>query len=88
MQPFNPEVVTLRERSDAQYKEIMIQGKEISELRGNIQQLDKIVSASTRQSIWQMIAMIVTLSGSVIGAIAYQTHLIDKRFEQIDTQID
>jgi hypothetical protein len=88
MQPFNLELATLRERVDAQYKELMIQGKEIYELRGNLQQLEKIVSASARQSIWQMIAMIVTLSGSVIGALAYQTHMIDKRFEQMDKRID
>jgi uncharacterized membrane protein YqgA involved in biofilm formation len=53
-------------------------------LRGSVQQIDKIVAATTRQSIWQLIALIATLSGTILGAMIYLTHTIEKRFEQIE----
>ena len=84
----NPEVVALREQVEANTKELMAQGKEISELRGNILQLDKTVRATAFQSIWQLIALIVSLCVSVIGCLVYQTHMIDKRFEQIDKRFE
>ncbi len=42
---------------------------------------EKVVSAATRQSIWQLIAMLVTLCGAIIGGLAYQTTMIDKRID-------
>ena len=85
---FNPELASLREKVEAQ-------GSQISEIRGSLQQLDKIVSATTRQSVWQLIALIVSLSIAIVGGLAYQTAMIDKRidqiekrFEQIDKRID
>ena len=85
---FNPELASLREKVEAQ-------GSQISEIRGSLQQLDKIVSATTRQSVWQLIALIVSLSIAIVGGLAYQTTMIDKRidqiekrFEQIDKRID
>ncbi len=77
----NPEITSLRERIEAQ-------SREIAELRGNIQQLDKIVSATTRQSIWQLIVLVVSLCGAVVGGLAYQTTMIDKRMEQIEKRIE
>jgi len=77
----NPEIAALREKVEAQ-------GKEISELRGSLQQLDKIVSATTRQSIWQLIALIVSLCVAIAGGLAYQTSMIDKRIEQIEKRIE
>ena len=41
---FNPEVAALR-------KEVREYGKELAEMRGTVNQLNKIVSASVRQSI-------------------------------------
>jgi len=41
---FNPEVAALR-------KEVGEYGKELAEMRGTVNQLNKIVSASVRQSI-------------------------------------
>jgi hypothetical protein len=80
----NPEFTTLREKVETHEKTIFAQGKEISELRGSVQQLDKIVAATTRQSIWQLIALIATLSGTILGSMLYLTHTIEKRFEQIE----
>src|SRR5437867_933848 len=77
----NPEIAALREKVETQ-------GKEISEPRGSLQQLDKIVSATTRQSIWQLIALIVSLCLAIAGGLAYQTSMIDKRIEQIEKRIE
>ncbi len=77
----NPEITSLRERIEAQ-------SREIAELRGNIQQLDKIVSATTRQSIWQLIVLVVSLCGAVVGGLAYQTTMIDKRIEQVEKRFE
>jgi hypothetical protein len=80
----NQEIVALREKVEAQAKEISTQSREISELRGNVQQIDKIVSATTRQSIWQLIVLVVSLCGAIVGGLAYQTTTIDKRIEQLE----
>ena len=77
----NPDIIALRERIDAQ-------GRELSELRGNIQQLDKIVNATVHQSVWQLVVLIVTICGSIIGTLTYQTNVIEKRFEQIEKRIE
>jgi len=60
------------------------QGKELAEIRGNVHQLDKIIGATVRQSIWQLIALVVTLSAAIAGGLAYQTSAIDKRIEQME----
>jgi len=77
----NPEIAALREKVEAY-------SKEVSEIRGSLQQLDKIVSATTRQSIWQLIALIVSLCLAIAGGLAYQTSMIDKRIEQIEKRIE
>src|SRR5437870_2308071 len=78
---FNPEIAALREKVEAQ-------GKELYELRGSVSQLDKIVAATTRQSIWQLIALIITLCLAISGGLAYQTTMIDKRIDQIEKRIE
>ena len=67
---FNPEISAIRE--------------EIAEMRGNLHQLDKIIGATVRQSIWQLIALVVTLLVAIVGGLAYQTTAIDKRIEQME----
>ncbi|HZM87062.1 MAG TPA: hypothetical protein VFF31_11105 [Blastocatellia bacterium] len=57
-------------------------------MRGTVNQLNKIVSASVRQSIWQLIALIVSLCVTIAGGLAYQGSMIDKRFEQIEKRIE
>jgi len=78
---FNPEIAALREKVEAQ-------GKELYELRGSVSQLDKIVAATTRQSIWQLIALIITLCLAISGGLAYQTTMIDKRIDEIEKRYD
>ncbi len=77
----NPEIASLREKVEAQ-------GSQISELRGSLQQLDKIVGATTRQSIWQLIALVISLCAAIVGGLAYQTAMIDKRIEQVEKRIE
>jgi len=77
----SPEFVALREKVEAQ-------SIEIAELRGNVRQLYKIVGATTRQSIWQLIVLVVSLCGAIVGGLAYQTTMIDKRIEQIEKRIE
>jgi hypothetical protein len=45
-------------------------GKELAEMRGAVNQLNNIVSASVRQSIWQVIALILSLCLSIVGGLA------------------
>ncbi len=84
----NPELATLRDKVEAQDKELMAHAKEISELRGNIRQMDKMVNAVHHQFVWQLIVLVVTICGSIIGALTYQTHMIDKRFEHLEKRIE
>jgi predicted PurR-regulated permease PerM len=74
---FNPEIAALREKVEEH-------GKELAEMRGNLHQLDKIIGATIRQSIWQLLALIVTLLVAIGGGLAYQTNAIDKRIEQLE----
>ncbi len=80
----NPEFTVLQEKVENQGKELVAQSKEIAEMRGGLQQLDKIVGATTRQSIWQLIALLATLCVTILGAMIYLTNTIEKRFEQIE----
>ena len=74
---FNPEIAALRDKVEEH-------SKELAEMRGTVNQLNKIVSASVRQSVWQLIAVIVTLLVAIGGGLAYQTSAIDKRIEQLE----
>jgi F0F1-type ATP synthase membrane subunit b/b' len=77
----NPEIVTLREKVEAH-------GMELAEMRGSVNQLNKIVGTTARQSVWQLIALIVSLCVAIGGGLAYQTSMIDKRIDQIDKRIE
>ncbi|MFY9609209.1 MAG: hypothetical protein WAU45_11430 [Blastocatellia bacterium] len=57
-------------------------------MRGSVHQLEKIIGATVRQSTWQLIALIVSLCLAIAGGLAYQTSMIDKRFEQIEKRIE
>jgi hypothetical protein len=73
----NPEIADLRQKVEAQ-------GMELAEIRGSVHQLDKIIGATVRQSIWQLIALIVTLLVAIAGGLAYQTNMMDKCIEQLE----
>jgi F0F1-type ATP synthase membrane subunit b/b' len=77
----NPEIAALRDKVEEH-------GKQLAEMRGSVHQLDKIIGATVRQSIWQLIALIVSLCLAIAGGLAYQTSVIDKRFEQIEKSIE
>lgn len=77
----NPEIADLREKVDGCVKEL-------AEMRGTVNQLNSIVSNSVRQSIWQLIALLVTLFVAIGGGLAYQTNMIDKRIELLEKRID
>ena len=77
----NPEIAALRDKIEEH-------GKELAEMRGSVQQLDKIIGATVRQSIWQLIALVVSLCLAIAGGLAYQTSMIDKRFEQIEKRFE
>ncbi len=77
----NPEIADLREKVEGCVKEL-------AEMRGTVNQLNKVVSASVRQSIWQLIALIVSLCLTISGGLAYQTSVMDKRFEQFEKRIE
>src|SRR4029453_5137036 len=77
----NPEIAALREKVEAH-------GKELAEMRGTVNQLNKIVSASVRQSVWQLSAVIVSLWVNIGGGLAYQGNMIEKRFEQIEKRFE
>ena len=73
----NPEIAALRDKVEEH-------GKQLAEMRGSVHQLDRIIGATVRQSIWQLIALIVTLLVAITGGLAYQTNAIDKRIEQME----
>ena len=77
----NPEVAALRDKVEEH-------GKELAEMRGSLNQLNNIVNASVRQSIWQLIALIVSLCISIAGGLAYQGNMIDKRLADQGIMID
>ena len=77
----NPEIAALRDKVEEH-------GKQLAEMRGSVHQLDKIIGATVRQSIWQLIALIVSLCLAIAGGLAYQTNVIDRRFEQIEKRCE
>jgi|SRR6185295_2276149 archaellum component FlaC len=77
----NPEIAALRDKVEEH-------GKQLAEMRGSVHQLGKIIGATVRQSIWQLIALIVSLCLAIAGGLAYQTNVIDRRFEQIEKRFE
>jgi hypothetical protein len=78
---FNPEIADLRNKVEGCIKEL-------AEMRGTVNQLNKTVNASVRHSIWQLIALLVSLCVTIAGGLAYQGRMMDKRFEQIEKRIE
>ena len=62
--------------------------KELAEMRGTVNQLNKTVNESVRHSIWQLIALLVSLCVTIAGGLAYQGSMMNKRFEQIENRIE
>lgn len=72
-----PEFIALKEKVEAH-------DVAIAEMRGSLQQLEKIVTATARQSVWQLIALVITLSGVIVGGLAYQSSMLEKHFDQLE----
>lgn len=72
-----PEFIALKEKVDSH-------DVAIAEIRGSLQQLERIVTATARQSVWQLIALVITLSGVILGGLAYHTSTLEKRFDQME----
>ena len=77
----NPEIADLRNKVEGCVREL-------AEMRGTVNQLTATVNASVRHSIWQLIAVIVSLCVTIAGGLAYQGRLMDKRFEQIEKRFE
>jgi len=77
----NPEIAELREKLAAQEKAI-------AELRGNVQQIDKIVAATNRQSTLQIAAIVISLCLTIASGLYFQTNAIDRRIEQLEKRLD
>ncbi|MEK6300031.1 MAG: hypothetical protein AABO41_04865 [Acidobacteriota bacterium] len=73
----NPEIAALRDKVEEH-------GKEIAEIRANLNRLSKIVRANIRQAVWQSIALFISLCMAIVGGLAYQTSVLNNRFEQIE----
>jgi hypothetical protein len=73
----NPEIAALRD-------EVVEHGKEIAEIRASLNRLNKIVRANIRQAVWQSIALFISLCVTIVGGLAYQTSVLNNRFEQIE----
>ena len=78
---FNPEIADLRNKVEGCVKEL-------AEMRGTVNQLNKTVNASVRHSIWQLIALLVSLCVTIAGGLAYQGRMMDQRFEQIEKRFE
>src|SRR5256885_10424159 len=58
--------------------------KEIAEIRVSLDRLNKIVRANIRNAVWQSIVLLISLCIAIVGGLAYQTSVLNNRFEQIE----
>ena len=77
----NPEITEIRQRQDAQ-------GKEIAELRDAMLQISKYLSDISRQSTLQIAAIVITLCLTIAGGLYFQTNAINRQIEQIDKRFE
>jgi hypothetical protein len=85
MQTVNPEM------RDIQQQVVELRDR-ISHAEGEIRQLNRTASDTSKQTIWQFVIFTMTMAGVVIGALHYQTNELDKRFkiraDAIEQRID
>ncbi len=77
----NPETVELRQQ-------VNLNTKDIAELRGNVQQLDKLATLTSRQSTLQIAAIVISLCLTLAGGLYFQTTTLDRRLEQLEKRLD
>ena len=73
----NPEIAALR-------KTVEQHDKLIAETRASLERLNKIIRASIRNAVWQSIALFISLSITIAAGLAYQTIVLNNRFEQLE----
>lgn len=73
----NPEIAAL-------WKKVEQLDKEIAEVRASLDRLNKLVRANIRNAVWQSVALVISILVATVGGLAYQTSVLDKRFEQIE----
>jgi peptidoglycan hydrolase CwlO-like protein len=73
----NPEIAAL-------WKKVEQLDKEIAEIRASVDRLSKIVRGNLHQAVWQSVALVISICIAVVGGLAYQTSVLNKRFEQIE----
>jgi len=77
----NPDLAQLRQQVEAQ-------AREVAELRGNMQQMDKFVSATNRQSTLQIAAIVISLCLTIAGGLYFQTNAINRNIEQLEKRME
>ena len=77
----NPDLSAVKQQVD-------VQGREIAELRGSVNQMEKYLLSVNRQSTLQIAAIVISLCLTIGGGLYFQTASIDKRFEQIEKRMD
>jgi len=75
---------TLDPEIAALWQKVEQHDKEIAEIRGSLNRLNKIVRANIRQAVWQSIALFISLCMAIVGGLAHQTSVLNNRFEQIE----
>ena len=73
----NPEIAALRDKIEEH-------GKQLAEIQASLNRLIKTVRASVHQAIWQAIALFISLCITIASGLAYQTSVLNYRFEQIE----
>jgi hypothetical protein len=73
----NPEIAAL-------WKKVEQLDKEIAEVRAIHNRLIKTVRSNIRQAVWQSIALFISVCLTMAGGLAYQTSVLNNRFEQIE----
>jgi prefoldin subunit 5 len=73
----NPELIELRHQVDAH-------GKELAELRGNVQRLNKLAAAVNRQSRLQIVAIIISFCLTIFGGLYLQMKTLDKSIKLLE----
>jgi hypothetical protein len=73
----NPEIAAL-------WQKVEQLDKEIAEIRASLDRLNKIVRANIRHAVWQSIALVTSILIATVGGLAYQTSVLNSRFEKIE----
>ena len=85
MQTINPEFNELQ-RQVSEVRE------RLSTAEGQIQQLNRTSSDTSRQTVWQFVIFTITMGAILLGGLNYQTNALrnefNARFDKIEVQIN